>query len=367
MQQPTGTMMRWRLLAFAALAMTCAELGAQTTQDQATSPPDATKQERSPWLLTPLVQSNPKLGNSFGALGGYLHNFDAKSRPSIFAVQGQYTSTDSIIAGGFAKTSFDEDRQRLIAGLMYGYVKNDYDDYLGTGVPLKSNAELHSVIARYLYRVKGNWFAGAQGIYQNFAIGGETAFDDQILDVVGVRPYRSGGIGAVAYYDSRDNENMPTRGWVVSLNNMAYRESLGGEENFDVYRADIRYFLPHGKRHVFAIRQLNHFTQDAPTQIRAAVQLRGYKLGQYNGEYMSSIEFEERWRIAEKWTTTLFAGVACTYGDDQSCSDSENRYPAWGGGFQYVLKPIQGIVANLEYAEGKDGNYGVYLKMGYAF
>jgi len=34
---------------------------------------------------------------------------------------------------------------------------------------------------------------------------------------------------------------------------------------------------------------------------------------------------------------------------------------------QYILKPIQGIVANLEYAQGKDGNYGVYLKMGYAY
>jgi hypothetical protein len=26
-----------------------------------------------------------------------------------------------------------------------------------------------------------------------------------------------------------------------------------------------------------------------------------------------------------------------------------------------------GIVLNLEYAHGKDGNYGVYLKTGYAF
>jgi hypothetical protein len=25
------------------------------------------------------------------------------------------------------------------------------------------------------------------------------------------------------------------------------------------------------------------------------------------------------------------------------------------------------IVANLEYAAGKDGNYGVYLKLGYGF
>src|SRR5512134_2643862 len=105
--------MLWRLLAFAAFASSPAAAESEL--------------EKSPWLLTPIVQSNPKLGTSLGALAGYLHNFDEKSRPSIFAVQGQYTSTDSIIAGGFAKTSYDEDRQRLIAGLMYGYIKNDYD------------------------------------------------------------------------------------------------------------------------------------------------------------------------------------------------------------------------------------------------
>ena len=213
---------------------------------------------------------------------------------------------------------------------MYGYVKNDYSDYLGTGVPLRSNVELRSAIARYLYRVKGDWFVGVQGIYQNFAIGGETAFDDQVLDILGVRPYKSGGLGLVVYRDSRDSENMPTRGWLLSLNNMAYRESLGGEDDFDVYRVDLRYFIEHGKRNVFAIRQLNHFTDDAPTQVRAPVQLRGYKLGQYNGDYMSAIEGEERLRLGEKWTATIFAGVACVYGGGKGCSDSANIFPRCG-------------------------------------
>jgi hypothetical protein len=314
-----------------------------------------------------VFSSNPKLGISVGALGGYLHYFDEKSRPSIFAVTGQYSDTGSIVAGAFARTSFDEDRQRLIAGLLYGNVKNDYSDYLGTGVPLQSNAELRSLIARYLYRVKDAWFAGAQAIYQNFAIGGETAFDDQVLDILGVRPYKSGGIGLVVYRDSRDDENMPSRGWVLSLNNMAYRESLGGEDDFDVYRVDFRYFIEHGKRNVFAIRQLNHFTDNAPTQVRAPVQLRGYKIGQYNGEYMSHVEVEERLRLGERWTATIFAGVACVYGGGRDCSDSANLYPAGGAGVQYVLKPKEGIVLNLEYAQGKDDNYGVYLKMGYAY
>ena len=159
--------------------------------------------------------------------------------------------------------------------------------------------------------------------------------------------------GPAAQHDSRDNENSPTNGWLATLNNMAYRESLGGENNFDVIRADFRYFMPHGKGNVLAVRQLNHFTNDAPTQVNAAVQLRGYKLGQYNSDYMSHIEVEERYRINEKFTATLFLGVACVYGGGRNCSDSANIYPNGGFGVQYVLKPKEGIVLNLEYAKAK--------------
>ena len=66
-------------------------------------------------------------------------------------------------------------------------------------------------------------------------------------------------------------------------------------------------------------------------------------------------------------TATIFAGVACLYGDGENCSDSENVYPAGGAGVQYILKPKEGIVLNLEYAQGEGGNYGVYLKIGYGF
>jgi hypothetical protein len=39
-----------------------------------------------------------------------------------------------------------------------------------------------------------------------------------------------------------------TRGWILSLNNMAYRESLGAKRNFDVY-------LAKGENVVVAVRQ----------------------------------------------------------------------------------------------------------------
>jgi hypothetical protein len=354
----------------AALAMSCSGAFAQTEPKgtaAATNEDAVAKLEKSPWLLIPIFQSNPKLGTSVGGLAGYVHYFDEKSRPSIFAVQGQYTSTESIVAGVMARASWDEDWQRVIAGMVYGYIKNDYGDYLGTGVPLQSNSDVKGMIGRYTHRVHGNWFLGVQGLYQNFGIGGETAFDDMVLDVLGVAPYKSGGLGLVAQYDSRDNENSPTRGWLATLNNMAYREALGGETDFDVVRADFRYYMPHGKGNVLAVRQLNHFTDDAPTQVKAAVQLRGYKIGQYNGDFMSQIEVEERYRFAEKFTASLFVGIACTYGGGRNCSDSANLYPAGGVGVQYIVKPKEGIVLNLEYAAGKDSNYGFYLKLGYAY
>jgi len=325
------------------------------------------EEKGSPWLALPTFSVNPKLGTSLGALVGYMHTFDEKSRPSMFGVGAQYTSTDSAIATAFAKASCDEDRQRVVAMLAGGRVTNDYDDYLGTGKPLKSSGEMTALVARYLHRVWGNWFAGVQGIYTNYYVVGDTALDQTVLDVLGLKGFNSGGIGVAAYYDSRDDERMPTRGWLINANNTAFRDWIAGADNFDAYRLDMRGFLTQGNRHVFAVRQYNQWTVDAPPAAFASIHLRGYKQGQYLGKNMSSLEAEERLRLAEKWSATAYVGVACLYGDGKTCADSENTFPAGGLGVQYILKPKEGIVANLEYAAGKAGNYGVYLKLGYGY
>jgi hypothetical protein len=148
---------------------------------------------------------------------------------------------------------------------------------------------------------------------------------------------------------------------------MAFRPAFGGDQNFDVYRADYKSYWSHGAGHVLAVRQYNQWTVDAPPESLASVRLRGYKQGQYLGKYMSSIEAEERYRWSERWTSTFFLGVACLYGADKECFDRSSAYPNIGAGIQYVIKRKEGIVMNLEYAAGKDGNYGVYLKMGYSY
>jgi hypothetical protein len=118
---------------------------------------------------------------------------------------------------------------------------------------------------------------------------------------------------------------------------------------------------------VFAVRQSNQWTVNAPPSAYAPVLLRGYTMGEYLGQNMSSIEVEERYRMSTRWTATFFAGAACLYGAQLKCFTSANSYPSAGVGVQFLIKPNQGLVANLEYAQGKEGNNAVIFKMGYGW
>jgi hypothetical protein len=318
-------------------------------------------------MALPVVSSNPKLGTTGGFLAAYLRMFDPESRVSMFGVTAQYTTTHSLVASLFARTSFGHDHHRVLGVLAYGDIKNDYDDYLGTGQPLKTNDDLRAFAGRYLYRFKGNWFVGGQLSIANYQVFGDSEADDLTLDTLGVVGFKSGGLGVVMMHDSRDNWDMPTRGWFGNLNNVAYREWLGGDDSFEVYRLDVRAFFAHGNGFVLAMRQFNQFTDDAPAGAQATVQLRGYKFGQYLAKNMSSIELEERFLFAKRWGATIFVGGAWLYGGESVATNSEGFYPSYGCGFQFIIKPVQRMLANLEYAHGDADNYGIYLKLGYGW
>jgi len=323
--------------------------------------------KESPWLLVPTFSSNPKLGTSLGFLAAYMHYFDEQSQVSMFGVNAQYTSTNSAIVGIVSKASWSADHHRLLVVAPTGLIKNDYDDFLGTGKPLKSEDHLQALVGRYLYRVYDDWFAGLQGILTNYEIIGQNALDEEMLQTLGLTGFRSGGIGVAVLHDSRDIEFSPTRGWYMNLNNVAYRDWIEGDNNFDVYRLDLKAFFEHWGGQVLAVRQSNQWTVDAPPSAYAPVVLRGYKMGQYLGKNMSAIEAEERLRLADSWGATIFTGIDCLYGNGKSCTDTEDLYPNVGAGIQYIIKPKEGIVASLEYAQGKLDNYGIFLKMGYGF
>src|SRR6476661_4835797 len=315
-------------LLLAAIGLSAAAFAQQPSQDPS-APPAATTDTPSPWLLVPVLSSSPKLGTAIGGLGAYLHVFDPASRVSLFGLSYQYTSTHSQVASAFARASFGADHHRLVVIAAFGQIKNDYDDYLGTGQPLKSEDDLKAGVGRYLYRAAGDWFIGAQGSAANLQVLGATPEDSLVLETLGVRGFDSAALGAVVMHDSRDNEDMPVTGWFLNVNNLAYREALGGSSSFDAYRVDLRTFWNHGNGHVLALRQFNWLTSDAPSAAQGTVILRGYKQGQYLSPYMSSFELEERLAFNRRWGATLFGGAAELYGDAPVPLD-RTTYPTVG-------------------------------------
>lgn len=349
----------------ALLALPSVALAAPTGPVRSSPAPAKVKEAAdSPWLLVPSFSVSPKLGGSVGGTAGYMHYFDPESQVSIIGANLQYTTTGSSIAALTSKLSFAADHHRLLALAIGGNIKNDYDDFLGTGQPLKTEDRLRALAFRYQYRVWGDWFVGSQYVNSNYQILGQSTLDNEQLQTLGLTGFEGGGLGLLVNLDSRDNEFSPRQGWLLNVNNIAYRDWLGGDDSYDAYRADLRYYWQLEST-VLTFRQNNQWTVDAPSSAYAPISLRGYKFGQYLGQYMSSLETELRLPVAKRWTATAFVGVGCLYGSKLDCGTSDNLYPDVGAGIQYVIKEKEGMVLNLEYAKGKQDNQGVYMKFGY--
>lgn len=338
-----------------------------THADQKAETPPEKDSKSSPWLIVPLLTNSPKLGTSAGVLGGYLHQFDEDSPTSMFGATGSYSDTDSVAIAAFARMYFDQDKQRLLLGAFHGEVNNAYADYLGTGYAFETTDTIYALFARYLYRLKAGWFLGPQVVSTNYAITGDDPLSNLFLEHIGLTGFSSNGIGLVGERDTRDNQNSPASGSVINFNNVAYRESLGGDNSFDAYKLTAKKYIGHWKSNVLAARIDGRWTNDAPAGGYSTVSLRGYTSGQYLAPNSTLIELEERFTIKNRLGGTLFAGAECLYGDGMQCFDKDNVYPSIGAGITYMLKVKEKMIARAEAAKGKDENYGFYLKFGYEF
>ena len=249
----------------------------------------------SPWFVTLLLSSDPKISTAGGALAGYIHQFDEESPPSMFGVTGTYSTTDSWYLGAFAKTHFGKDNHRVTAAVATGEIRNDYSDFLGSGLDVQTTDDLTIYALRYVMRVYGHWYLGPQFISTNYAISGDDFLSGKILEIIGLTGFKSNGLGLIAQYDSRDNQYSPSSGQVFKAHNVAFRETFGGDASFDAYSADYQYYLPHGKGHVLALHVNGRWTHNAPPSGYSSVTLRGYTRGQYLSPHMTLAETDYRY------------------------------------------------------------------------
>lgn len=329
----------------------------------AASQPPAHAAGHVSWTALPIGSWNPKLGTAFGGEVLHLHSFDS-SPVSLFGAGFQFTSESTGIAHVYARTSLKGDKHRLTFIGAFGHVGNDYDNYLDQGAPLQTDAGAFAIAARYLHRSIWNSYVGFTINVRNYQLFEETALDDLELDVLGVTEYKASGLGIVLMHDTRDNEDMPGKGWYAQAKVDLYR--LYGQD-YDEWWFDVRSFWTQPGGHVFGVRGYTRVTAGASAKAESSIILRGYKIGQFIARHMVAAEAEERLRLHPRWGATAFAGVAYVFGNGENGSPSDTKYPSFGGGLHYILKADERMLVNLEYAHGNKDNQTIMLRLGYAW
>lgn len=348
------------------LCLSCVAI-AQVAETEDREAPSEKAERESPWVIAPKFSSDPKVGTSLGFLAGYLFKLDPKSTSSMAGAMASYSNTDSFIGTAFLRSYWNEDQKRFTAALGGGRIKNDYSDFLGSGLPASTTDEMKLAYARYLQAVRSNWFVGVQGVYTNYLAVGDDFRTDEVLKALGLTGIDSGALGLVVMYDDRNNQNAPTGGKLLNINNFAYREALGGDENFDTLNLEFKHYITHAEGKVFAYHVSGRWTHDAPNSGYSSVNLRGYTRGQYLAPHSVAIEAEERFHIRGRFGLNIFAGVACLYGDGQDCGERDSLFPSAGIGGEYMLKPSEQMVVTVDYAKGEGENSGFYVRFGQAF
>ena len=346
----------------------------QTGADEGASTPVKLK----PWLITPTLSADPKLGTNVGGLIAYLKKLDAESTPSMTGLSVSYSDTDSMTGALFSQLYWKADTRRLSLLAAGAEINNEYDDFLGTGQTVETQDNVQTFGFRYLHQVRpGGWFAGIQGISTNYAVGADGILDG-MLNQIGLSGFDAAGLGLVFQHDTMNNQRDPSAGHLHTLHNFAYRESLGGETSFDVGYADLRWYRSierfsvgkSGRSPVIAIQLKGRFTADAPLSGYSSVNLPGYTMGNYLSRHYSHVLVDARIPLAGKLGLVAFGGIGCQFGEDVagrdlSCGDA--TFPSVGVGVSYLLKAEASVLIRLEIAKGKSDNEALYLRFGHSF
>ena len=357
-------------------------------------------QRDSPWLLTPTFSVDPKLGRNVGGIAAYLHRFDDASPVSLSGATLSYSNTDSLVSAMFTDLYWGADHHRLTAGVAYGDINNEYDDFLGSGKTVETTDDLKTLFMRYRYRVVGDWFFGGQLVRTNYVIGVPTS-DEMASNQAGLMGFNATGVGFVVERDSRNHVRNPTSGSHFVVDGTRYSSSddepildngdlleellpedslLDSNSDFDVLRGNFNHYSSLGHwftgvdapETVLAVQAYTRLTHDAPVSGYSSVIVPGYTRGNYLGENSVGGQFDLRMPLSKRWGVVVFGGIGCLFGDgigsnatSQSCSDE--LYPGIGAGVSWLVKPESGVVMRMEAAKGSGDNSAVYLRFGHPF
>lgn len=326
-------------------------------------------------VVAPIPGRSPQIGWNLTLAGGYFLNAgdeDSETPPSLVGAFVMGSENGSYAYGAGANLHLLDDKLRVKAGA--GYVDVRYAFYgvgntiadLGISVDILQEAPMYFASASW--RVWNKLYVGLGYLAGNV----DSRVDILLPETPFLDPSLKLDIGAITIpidFDTRDHEQFPRNGWLISGRTALYRKSAGSDFDAETFKIVANHYRPMRDRDVLAFRAYIRTTNgDAPffllSTFGGKTDLRGYPSGRYRDRMMYALQSEYRWQYSERWIFTGFAG----FGEvAESFSDfGENFLPAAGIGTRFVLSKKHRIGLSMDIAQGIDGTE-YYFGIGEAF
>jgi outer membrane protein assembly factor BamA len=330
-------------------------------------------------VLAPVPGRSPQVGWSLALGGGYFlesKDEDSDVAPSILGGFAWYAENGSYAYGLGGNLHLLDDDLRVKFGAGYVDVRyrfygigNDQND-LGVSLDILQEAPLFFTSASY--RVWRDLYVGLGYMIGTVETRPKIVFDpppfstfDSLLSL----SLDTGAFIVPVQWDTRDHEQFPRRGWLMTARTVLYRESAGGDFDAESYMLSANHYRPVRERDVLAFRGYFRTTGgNAPFFILSTfggqTDLRGYPSGRYRDKSMYALQGEYRWQATDRWIFTGFAGfgeVAPSFGDF-----GDEFLPAGGVGARFVLSQKHRVSLSADIAWGNDGAE-FYFGVGEAF
>ena len=333
------------------------------------------KGTKGEFVLAPIPISDPAVGSGLGVTAVYTFAKDDPndaSPPPTLGAGGFYTSNDSWSGAAMAKLYLKQDRYRLAFG---GAVGSLNYDLFAAGADRESvpiSQEFEAVVGQFLVGLGRRWYAGLRVTWAAM----DVSRQDDGTSPIPVPPRDLDStlveVGLKVERDSRDNVFYPTAGSRLQL--FANHNDTGFGSDYTYTKTWLIYseYFSLSDQLVLAVEGAGCYATDGGPFYSLCMfgsknLLRGYTVGQYLDRWTLATQAEARWRFAERWIATGFAGVGVVEPARTIADDGTDSLPAAGVGLHWIAAPDNLITVRAEYAIGEGGAHGFYVAIGQAF
>jgi hypothetical protein len=333
------------------------------------------------FILAPVMSYSPETNFSFGTGAKYLFKFNGsgeETRVSNMPITAQYTLNSQFFFYSGFEIFTNQEKWVIEGNLLF---QNYPRLYYGMGSDTPDSAEeqynynqfliepifLKQMFHRYL-------FIGA-GFRYNHIYNTDIEADGLIAAnrPDGFDGSTSVGVEAAVLYDSRSNILNAQDGWYFEFTRGQYGKVLGGTNNFNLTRFDLRHYINVSPENndVLAFQFTGRLSRgDLPFSefsfLGSSETMRGYREGRFVDRDMLTTQMEYRKRFKDsRWGLVGFAGTGDVYNNVEEFQ-FKNLKPNYGFGARFMIDKKENLNLRFDVGFGR-GTNNFYLGIAEAF